>query len=111
METDIGVKPVLAHIGNAGVVGTSSRLDAEFTAVRQDKGSRLMGPSKLSVGEAMSPPSHLASSSWAMGHGERRVSPSSPLGHGRYRVAPSSPCYGQYRGVHPLHGSGSRAPS
>ena len=73
METGIGVKPALTHIGNANVVGTSSRLDAEFTAVRQDKGRRLTGPSKLSVGGAMSPPRHHASSSWALGHGEHHV--------------------------------------
>ena len=44
MEMRIGVKPTLAHIGNAGVVGTSSRLDTEFTAVRQDEGCHLTWP-------------------------------------------------------------------
>ena len=43
METGVGVKPMLARIGNAGVVGTSSRLDAEFTVVHQDKGRRCWG--------------------------------------------------------------------
>ena len=66
METGVGVKSTLARNGNAGVVGTSSRLNAEFTAVRQDKGRRLTGPSKLSVGEVTMPPCHHASSSWAL---------------------------------------------
>ena len=47
METGVGVKPTLARIGNAGVVGTSSRLDAEFTAVRQDKGTASRGHREL----------------------------------------------------------------
>lgn len=49
METGVGVKPTLAHIGNAGVVGTSSRLDSEFTAVRQDKGATSRGHNKMLV--------------------------------------------------------------
>ena len=103
METVVSVKPTLAHISKGGVVGTSSRLDTEFMAVRQDKGRRLTGPSKLSVGEAMSPPRHLASSSWALGHGERRVSPSSS--HRGLRVV------GSAEGVCHLYGSESWAPS
>ena len=39
METGVGVKPTLAHIGNASVVGALSRLDAEVTTVCEDKDS------------------------------------------------------------------------
>ena len=39
METGVGVKPTLAHTGIAGVVGASSRLDAEVTIVCEDKDS------------------------------------------------------------------------
>ena len=49
METGVGVKPTLAHISNTGVVGTSSRLDAEFTAVRQDKGTASRGHRELAL--------------------------------------------------------------
>ena len=49
METGIGVKPTLARIGNIGVIGTSSRLDAEFTAVRQDKGTASRGHRELAL--------------------------------------------------------------
>ena len=49
METGVGVKPTLARIGNAGVVGTSSRPDAEFTAVRQEKGATSRGHNKKLV--------------------------------------------------------------
>ena len=42
-------------MGVAGVVGTSSRLDAEYSAVRQDKGGRLTRPWKGGVVEAASP--------------------------------------------------------
>jgi hypothetical protein len=54
-ETNVSVKPTRAHIGVAGVVGTSSRLDAEYAAVRQDKGRRLTGPWKGGVIESASP--------------------------------------------------------
>ena len=47
METGVGVKPTLAHIGSAGVVGASSRLDAVFKAVLQDKGTASRGHRKL----------------------------------------------------------------
>ena len=47
METGVGVKPTLARIGNADVVGASSRLDAVFTAVLQDKGTASRGHQKL----------------------------------------------------------------
>ena len=47
METGVGVKPTGAHIGIAGVVGASSRLDAEFSAVRQDKGTPSRGHREL----------------------------------------------------------------
>ena len=47
METGVGVKPTLARIGSAGVVGASSRLDAVFTAVLQDKGTASQGHQKL----------------------------------------------------------------
>ena len=47
METGVGVKPTLAHIGSAGVVGASSRLDAVFMAVLQDKGTASRGHRKL----------------------------------------------------------------
>ena len=47
METGVGVKPTLARIGNAGVVGASSRLDAVFTAVLQDKGTASRGHREL----------------------------------------------------------------
>ena len=36
-----------ARIGMAGVVGASSRLDAELTAVRQDKGTTSRGHNKM----------------------------------------------------------------
>ena len=39
----------------AGVVGTSSRLDAEYSVVRPDKGHRLTGPWKGDVVESASP--------------------------------------------------------
>ena len=39
MEIGVGVKPTLAHIGNASLVGASSRLDAEVTTVCEDKDS------------------------------------------------------------------------
>ena len=39
VETGVGVKPTHTRISIAGVGGISSRLDAEFTAVRQDKGT------------------------------------------------------------------------
>ena len=39
----------------AGVVGASSRLDAEYSAVRLDKGHRLTGPWKGDVVESASP--------------------------------------------------------
>ena len=42
-------------MGVAGVVGTSSWLDAEYSAVRQDKGGRLTRPWKCGVVEAASP--------------------------------------------------------
>ena len=48
-KTGVGVKPTLAHISNTGVVGTSSRLDAEFTAVRQDKGTASRGHRELAL--------------------------------------------------------------
>lgn len=41
-------------MGVAGVVGASSRLDAEYSAVRQDKGGHLTRPWKGSVVEATS---------------------------------------------------------
>ena len=44
VETSVDVKPTLARIGNADVIGTLSRLDAEFTAVRQGKGCHLTWP-------------------------------------------------------------------
>ena len=47
METGIGVKPTLARIGNADVVGALSRLDAVFTAVLQDKGTASRGHREL----------------------------------------------------------------
>jgi len=47
VETNISVKPMLARIGNAGVVGASSRLDAVFTAVLQDKGTASRGHREL----------------------------------------------------------------
>ena len=47
MEIGVGVKPTLARIGSAGVVGASSRLDAVFTAVLQDKGAASRGHRKL----------------------------------------------------------------
>ena len=47
METNISVKPMLARIGNAGVVGASSLLDAVFTVVLQDKGAASRGHRKL----------------------------------------------------------------
>ena len=47
METGVGVKPTLAHIGNAGVVGASSLLDAVFTVVLQVKGATTRGHRKL----------------------------------------------------------------
>ena len=47
VETSVGVKPTLARIGNAGVVGASSRLDAVFTAVFQDKGVASRGHREL----------------------------------------------------------------
>ena len=39
VETDVGEKPTHTRIGIASVGGISSRLDAEFTTVRQDKGA------------------------------------------------------------------------
>ena len=42
-------------MGVAGVVGASSRLDVEYSAVRQDKGGRLTRPWKGGVVEAASP--------------------------------------------------------
>ena len=39
--------PTLARISISGVVGTSSLLDAEFTAVHQDKGAASWGHQKL----------------------------------------------------------------
>ena len=47
METGVGVNPTLARIGNAGVVGASSLLDAVFTVVLQDKGAASWGHRKL----------------------------------------------------------------
>ena len=47
METGVGVKPTLARIGNAGVVGASSRLDVVFTTVLQDKGTASQGHREL----------------------------------------------------------------
>ena len=47
METDVGEKPTLARIGNASVVGASSRLDVVFTAVLQDKGTVSRGHREL----------------------------------------------------------------
>ena len=47
MKTGVGEKPKLARIGNASVVGASSRLDAVFTAVLQDKGAASRGHRKL----------------------------------------------------------------
>ena len=84
METGVGVKPTHARINMVGVVGDSSRLDAEFTAVRQDKGTPHGTVGR--VGKAMS--SRNASSL-----------------HSGLRVA------GSTEGVCHLHGSGSWAPS
>ena len=47
METGVGFKPTLARIGSAGVVGASSRLDAVFTAVLQDKPTATQGYREL----------------------------------------------------------------
>ena len=47
VETNVGVKPTLDHIGNADVVGASSWLDAVFTAVLQDKGTASRGHREL----------------------------------------------------------------
>ena len=49
METGVGVKPTHARIGMVGVVGDSSWLDAEFTAVRQDKGTASRGHRELAL--------------------------------------------------------------
>ena len=49
METGISVKPTLARIGNASVVGTSSWLDDVFTTVLQDKGTASWGHNKMLV--------------------------------------------------------------
>lgn len=100
METGVGVKPTLARIGSAGVVGASSQLDAVFMVVLQDKGTASQGHRKLVFGKVTLPPRHHASSSWAPGHGDRHVAPSSPPGHGQHQ---GWVCY--------LLGSMSRAPS
>ena len=47
VETSVGAKPTLACIGNAGVVGASSWLDAVFMAVLQDKGPASQGHREL----------------------------------------------------------------
>ena len=47
METCVSVKPTLAHSGIAGVVGASSWLDVEFTAVLQDKRTPSRGHREL----------------------------------------------------------------
>ena len=47
MEIGVGVKPTLARIGSAGLGGASSRLDAVFMAVLQDKGTASRGHQKL----------------------------------------------------------------
>ncbi len=47
MEIGVGVKPTVAHTSIASVVGASSRLDADFTAVRQDKGTPSRGHREL----------------------------------------------------------------
>ena len=47
MDTNVGVKPTLARIGSAGVVGASARLDAVFMAVLQDKGTASRGHQEL----------------------------------------------------------------
>ena len=47
--TSAGVKPTLALISNTGMVGTSSQLDVEFTAVRQDKGTTSRGHRELAL--------------------------------------------------------------
>ena len=85
VETSVGAKPTLACIGNAGVVGASSWLDAVFMEVLQDKGTASRGHRKLVFGKVTLPPRHHASSSWAPGRGDRHVAPSSPPGHGRHQ--------------------------
>ena len=47
MENGVGVNPMLARIDNACVVGASSRQNAKFTTVCQNKGTASRGHREL----------------------------------------------------------------